>query len=279
MLTLSSENIQIEVAPEIGGRITTFTDRRTGYQFLWKNPNLELRKEQPGAQYDPNFYGGIDELMPNDMPETIDEVECPDHGELWTASFEHKVLSTHSVAMWTTLPKFQFEIVKVIEVIDYSCRVLTRVTNHSQTAKPFLWKLHAAVAIQPGDAIDCSAERYTAADPDWSRRKDEGKWEGEVVPEFDGTAEFLYLHGLWNGYMSWERGGKKFDVRFDTAVFPYAWYFASYGGFDGHHVAILEPCTCMPISVNEAALLGQCPILQPGQTIETTYSYRGIDED
>ena len=78
-----------------------------------------------------------------------------------------------------------------------------------------------------------------------------------------------------DGRIGWRRGGKSFSIEFDLNVFPYAWYFASYGGFDGHHVAILEPCTTVPISVNEAKDLGTCPVLQPGESIETTYTYRG----
>jgi hypothetical protein len=37
--------------------------------------------------------------------------------------------------------------------------------------------------------------------------------------------------------------------------------FASYGGLDGHYTAVLEPCTAMPVSVNEAARLNQCSCL------------------
>jgi hypothetical protein len=40
-----------------------------------------------GADYDSNFYGGIDELIPNDIPENIDGIDDPDHGELWTTPF------------------------------------------------------------------------------------------------------------------------------------------------------------------------------------------------
>jgi hypothetical protein len=60
-----------------------------------------------------------------------------------------------------------------------------------------------------------------------------------------------------------------FAYTFDLAVFPYAWYFASFGGLDGHYTAILEPCTAMPLSVNEAAGLGQCSVLGAGKTLST----------
>lgn len=279
LVVLESAELRVELVPEVGARIISMVDRRTGYEFLWRNQDVPLRREKPGTDYDPNWYGGIDELLPNDPPETIAGIACPDHGELWTAAFDYKQVGSNVVALTAHIPRFNFEVVRVVEVAEHSCRCKSRITSHAADPRPFLWKLHPALKIQPGDQISCSAERFTVADPECSRRTGAGQWEGEIVPEFDGTAEFLYLHGLWNGYISWERGGKKFDVRFDASVFRYAWYFASYGGFMGHHVAVLEPCTTMPMHVGEADLLGQCPTLQPGQSIETTYTYRAIDED
>lgn len=276
MLTLTNGNICVDVSPEIGGRIVRFVDIRSGYDFLWRNAEVPLRRETPGSAYDPNFYGGIDELMPNDIPERIAGIECPDHGELWTSSFGVSDRSEATVSMRAMLPVFEFEVEKQIQLIGSKCVVHSRVTNLGSTDRPFLWKLHAALRIEPGDRIECDCANYSIADPDWSRRTQDGIWDQEVVPEFDGTTEFLYLHGLHCGTISWSRGNHRFSVEFDRGVFPYAWYFASYGGFDGHHVAILEPCNCMPISVNEAFRLGQCPILRQGASVATTYAYEGV---
>lgn len=276
MVELSNAYLQVAIAPEVGGRIVHFVDRRSGYDFLWRNDRLPLRREEPGSEYDPNFFGGIDELLPNDMVEVIAGVPCPDHGELWTAEFSYQQVDQTTVLLETFLPIVHFDVIRRISLRDRSCEVETRITNRSDHSQPFLWKLHAALAIEPGDLIECNADRFSIADPDWSRRKADGLWKGETVPEFDGTTEFLFLHGLREGSIGWRRGTKSFEVLFDLEVFPYAWYFASYGGFDGHHVAILEPCTTMPMSVTEAAGLGQCSVLEPGASLEGRYAYRGV---
>ncbi len=65
-------------------------------------------------------------------------------------------------------------------------------------------------------------------------------------------------------------GRHVFRYQYDTSVFPYQWYFASYGGFFNHYTAILEPCTNMPMSVNEAKEKRQCAVLVPGETLRTT---------
>ena len=38
---------------------------------------------------------------------------------------------------------------------------------------------------------------------------------------------------------------------------------------NGHYTVILEPCTAMPISVDEAAARKQCSRLEKGQALET----------
>ncbi len=86
--------------------------------------------------------------------------------------------------------------------------------------------------------------------------------------------DFFYLFDLRAGEVAWRRPAAKLKLAysFDTKVFPYVWLFASYGGFNGHYTVVLEPCTAMPISVNEAAAKRQCSSLEPGQTLQTKVS-------
>jgi hypothetical protein len=142
-----------------------------------------------------------------------------------------------------------------------------------------LWKLHAAIAIESGDVIDCPAQKAQVVDPAWCRFKSVAPFvwpwvertNASIVPAADGTMDFFYLFDLSSGQMGWRRPASNlsFVYGFDTKVFPYVWLFASYGGFNGHYTAILEPCTAMPISVKEAAARNQCTKLQPGETLET----------
>ena len=88
IVRLQSEQLEVDVAPKVGGRIIGIRHRGSGHEFLWRNSRLPLELKPPGSEYDPSFYGGIDELLPNDIAETIDGVACPDHGELWTRSLD-----------------------------------------------------------------------------------------------------------------------------------------------------------------------------------------------
>ena len=84
--------------------------------------------------------------------------------------------------------------------------------------------------------------------------------------------DFFYLYDSPTGQMSLlsEGGQHRFACTYNQEVFPYQWYFASYGQFRNHYTAILEPASAMPVSVNEAATLGQCTVLEPGEEINTS---------
>jgi len=290
VVRLRSKELDVDVAPEVGGKIVGIRHLGSGHSFLWRNPRLRLQPNRPGGEYDPNFYGGVDELLPNDVPETIDGVACPDHGELWTSRLAWRV-DGESLVLEGLLPLCGLRYRRRMTLradsphIDLHYRI-TNTTNHE---RHFLWKLHAALAVAEGDVIDCPAGQAQVIDPAYSRFSslEPFRWpilEGRranVVPGDEGTVDFFYLFDLPSGRIAWKRPSRrlKFEYTFDTAVFPFAWLFASYGGFDGHYTVVLEPCTTMPIHVGEAIDKGTCSRLPPHGMLEAAVSiYAGPDE-
>jgi uncharacterized protein DUF5107 len=291
IIRLESGLLRADVAPTIGGRVVSLVEKTTGYDFLWRNQNLYLRALPADSEYDPNFYGGIDELLPNDIPEKINGIDCPDHGELWTATlswrYDHErlVLEGRLAKCGLTYQR-EMSLRSDTPCLDFKYRL----SNPTPQPRDFLWKLHAALVVRPDDIIDCPARKAQVVDLAWSRYKTLApfhwpKLEGSpvnVVPAPDGTMDFFYLYDLAAGEIAWRRPDRnlRFAYTFDQKVFPYAWLFASYGGFNGHYTIILEPCTAMPISVNQAALKQQCSRLEPGQILETSVSiHAGIGKN
>jgi hypothetical protein len=280
IVRLESEHLQVDVAPSVGGRVVNLRNKKLGHQFLWRNAGLRLEALSSGSEYDPNFFGGIDELLPNDIPEQVDGLNLPDHGELWTLPLQWE-MTVEGLNLHGTLPVTNLVYQRTLSLqTDAPCiDVSYCITNSSSERRNFLWKLHAALAIESGDRIECSARQGQVVDPAWSRftSLEPFPWptiesrQAHIVPPRDGTVDFFYLFDLPVGRIAWTRPGAnlKFAYEFDTKVFPFVWLFASYGGFDGHYTAILEPCTAMPISVNEAAARGQCTVLEPGQSLST----------
>lgn len=60
-------------------------------------------KGAPCSAFDPVFFGGINELLPNDTPEFFDGVALLDHGELWTTALNATVVD-NAVSLHGYLP-------------------------------------------------------------------------------------------------------------------------------------------------------------------------------
>lgn len=172
ILRLETDLLRVDLSPRTGGRILSIYHKELGREFLWKNEGLPLRISKPGAPYDPNFWGGIDEVIPTDLPEVIGGLSSPDHGELWTMPLEAQI-EGDAVLLEGVLPWWGLHYQKRVSLrrntpwidLDY------RIENPTSERRAFLWKLHAAAKITPGDRIFCPAEWAVAADPQWSRWK------------------------------------------------------------------------------------------------------------
>ena len=281
ILRLENDLLRVELAPALGGKFTSVYNKSLNKEFLWHNQSLPLKELEPGADYDSNFWGGIDELLPNDIPEKIDGIDYPDHGELWTTALDHNV-DKQQVILSGTLPKSRLFYQKTIRLEENLPQVKTNYTirNLSGNARHFLWKLHAALQITAGDRLETPATTARIVYPGSSRFRvaDEFGWpeiegvDAATVPSKSKTMDFFYLYNSPEGIMKMISGQGEhcFAYQYDQAVFPYQWYFASYGQFRDHYTAILEPASAMPVSVNEAAGLGQCSVLEPGEEMNTS---------
>jgi hypothetical protein len=280
---LENELLRVSVAPALGGKILSVYNKPLGKEFLWTNKQLQPTIHEAGADYDSNFFGGIDELIPNDIPEIINGIPYPDHGELWTAKLQQEI-DGESIRVYGLLPLSGLHYSKSL-VLDPSSPVIQltyTIRNDSGERRNFLWKLHAALNIEAGDRLVTSARQAQVVDPEYSRFKKEPnafEWphientDASILPAKEGTMDFFYLYDTEKGEMQLvSKSGHVFSYLYDKKVFPYEWLFASYGGFLDHYTAILEPCTNMPISVNDAKQLGQSATLDAGESLTTSVS-------
>jgi hypothetical protein len=274
---IENDHLRVVVAPSIGGRVVSLVHRPREREWLWRNPHLTLAPCAPGTAYDPNFYGGLDEVIPGDLPETIHGIAVPDHGELWTLPLQAEA-HAGALILRGRLPQFGLEYRRVMRLDANRLRCGYEIVNRSGAARTFLWKMHAALAVHPGDRVVCPAATAQPVEPAWSRRPSpvpfawpnaDGR-DYSVVPAPDGTTEFLYLTGLLEGRLGLAAAdGARLDCSFDPAVFPCCVFFAAYGAMGGAYTAVLEPCSAMPASVTTAAERGFCSRLAAGASLVT----------
>ncbi|MBS1667264.1 MAG: DUF5107 domain-containing protein [Bacteroidetes bacterium] len=281
IIICENDFIRLAIAPGVGGKITSIFNKELGKEFLWKNENLLLQQYTLGTDYDTHFYGGFDELLPSDSSETVDGIDYPDHGELWTTALDFKI-ENDLVSVFGKLELSGLVYKKTLRLEKDSATIYLDycIKNESHSSKNFLWKLHPALSIKEGDQLLTKANKAKLVDPSYSRfsNPDEFRWpmiehtDASLVPAKSKSMDFFYLYQIDKPEMAfWDKKADSlFLMEYDKKIFPYQWYFASYGGFQDHYTAIPEPCSTMPISINEAAALNQCTVLAKGEELNTT---------
>lgn len=287
-IVLENDRIRVEILPELGARVNRIEHRASGTDLLWHNPRIEPRAVPIGASYDDNFAGGWDELFPNDFAGPVGDANYPDHGELWSQSWDHEITARGPDEVTVVLRRLGS-----VTTTDVEKRITLRagesqlhfdhhITNVGHKGLDFLWKLHPAMAIEPGDRIDVPGQTGELVDPGFGRFSEPRTFPWPVatpiggapvdvslVPALDGTREFVYVRDLTDGWCAIRRQrlGIGFGLVFPPEIFTSVWLFMTFGGWRGLETVVLEPCTTVPKDLNEAIARGTARHLEPGETL------------
>lgn len=275
-IVLRNGIIAVAVLPAQGGKITEMRFAGDARNYIWFDER-QAAKYDPAADYDPQFSGGIEELLPSDIPETIDGIAYPDHGELWRTPLCVEQSCDNQLLLTATLNSTGFYYRREMMLDGNSLLCKTTIRNIGEHTKHFLWKLHGAVSIAPGDTIHIPANCMTAADVEWSTLPDimPRAFCGIITaPENDGSSEFLYLTDLnGNCCEAHFADGHRLRCEFDGRIFTTIWYFGTYGKLNGSYTGILEPCMNYPASIKDAVSGGCCASLEPSESLSTTVKW------
>jgi len=289
-IILENRFLRLVVLPEAGAKIAQITYKPLDADLLWANAAVAHSRQLPGAAYDDVWSGGWDELFPNDEAGLHLGQALPDHGELWTGEWQAEpfeeagAVGVH-LRFRTPVSKFLVERTIRLGAESTGFEVAYRLTNQNSEAYPFLWKLHPAFAVSAAHRIDLPAMRVvrepafegTLGDAplcfDWPYAQLGGRtMDLRMVPDVSSKAlHFFYgteMAGGWCGITNLANG-LACALRFDPAVFPSCWLFASHGGWQDLNVAVLEPATGYPFQMEAMMAAGRARWLGPGESLET----------
>lgn len=301
---IENEQLRVVIMPELGAKMWQLTYKPKSKDLLWQHPRLKARKVPFHSLYDDTFFGGWDELFPNDMSEKINDEEEPDHGEIWTLPWNYNLekISDDEVVvhLWVDTVILVSRVEKWITLRrdESKLHFHHKITNTGQIDQPFLWKLHVAMSVDEHSRIDMGAKKMyiedfgptrigkTGVSYEWPYVSDEQGIRHDmrkVLPMHARINEFQYATEMNDGWcaVTHTKDQIGFGLSFDLNMLPSCWLFASYGGWRNLQTVVFEPCTGYPISVNDGMKSGTHQILQAGQTMEydvTAVVYEGITE-
>jgi hypothetical protein len=293
---LCRDDLTVVVVPELGGKICSILWQ--GREVLARNPLRPARYAAPYADFDAS---GFDECLPAIGPspypaEPWQGTEIPDHGEVWSLPWSHRVesdrlrLSVHGV-------RYPYTFEKSIELRSSGAiRLRYALTNHAPFPFPFLWSAHPLLVPRPGMRIHLPSE--TRVRVDWSKDDRLGgvlaehPWpltrdsQGREVdlslisgPE-TGHVDKLYTTRLHEGWCALHDPADGFYVvmLFQPEQVPYVGLSINLGGWpldrSPYYNVGLEPCNGYPDRLDLAVARGDCAVAGPGERCEWQFDLR-----
>jgi galactose mutarotase-like enzyme len=160
-LSIQTGVIELSIIPELGGKINSLRDSRTGREWLWRHPRFIYKHVPHGSSYTAQSdTGGWDECFPS-----VAQCEYPsapwqgaaiqDHGELWSHPVEFEM--DEQDGRVTLLTRWQgiilpYTFTRVVTLKENSSIVHVdyEVVNNVDQPINYVWCIHPLLAIEPG---------------------------------------------------------------------------------------------------------------------------------
>ncbi|NLJ09839.1 MAG: hypothetical protein GX438_05820 [Treponema sp.] len=269
---LRSSTVELLMVPQLGGRIISLKNLKTGREWLWHQDRPDwLWTNRAGDNFGLSPQAGIDECIPTVAACTFKGRQLPDHGEVWYEAWDldpvHLIEGVLTATLQLSVSPLKFT--RSIRLVDERSFLFQyEIENTGLEEEPFIWCIHPLKNIYEGDFL-ILPEEVTSLRLDGGIGVPITRGDVWAYPEpypgirldlcqVPGTGTELCVKGfagpLQQGFAAIENKhtGDRLEFSWDPTMVPYLglWINRGLGGF--HHVA-LEPCTGIPDSLSIAA--------------------------
>ena len=159
---LRSDQVEVVVLPELGAKVLSLRNLRSGREWMWSPPEGAVFRALPlGSPFEESSLVGGDECLPTIGVTNWRGRNIPSHGEVWSAAWEldRLALTQNKIVTRVKLPlsPFWFErtltLHENVVTFDYALR------NLDFAPQEFMWAYHPLMNIQDGDRLEIRGVR------------------------------------------------------------------------------------------------------------------------
>ena len=248
---LNTEEVELAVVPELGARIISLRNLRTGREWMWHpSGGMKLFRNRPGDDFSRSPLVGVDECLPTIAPCSWQDRELPDHGEVWSAPWrvDSEAWKNGRLKTCIRLKVSPFEFERTIELAENEIRLGYRLTNGSAGNESFLWALHPLLQLQGGDRLELPAStRALLKGAAWIDAV------ASAIPE--NRSAKVYAAPVSEGFAAIgnQTTGDRLEFEWDPAANDTLGLWLTRGGWHGHHHFALEPANAGADALTQAA--------------------------
>lgn len=281
---VTGDAVRLLLLPDIGAKIVSCLDARSGHEYLWRPRDPGFRYVRPvyGDRFEAYDLSGWDECFPTIGEAAYPEppwqgVVAPDHGEVWTlpwrveATAEGVWLATHGV-------RFPYTFEKRIALADDGFVLSYRVRNPVLFPLKCFWSTHPLLVTTPSTRILLPQGvrmrvEYSMSgrlgplltEHPWPRTRDREGREldlSQFGPPEQREADKLFSTPVPEGWAALHDGESDqwLAFTFDPAQVPLVGVWANRGGWPAERPCYnlaLEPCSGCPDRLDIAILRGE----------------------
>ncbi|MEM3096895.1 MAG: DUF4432 family protein, partial [Nitrososphaerota archaeon] len=317
-LVMENSSLRVVLLLDKGSDIMEMRFKPLDINLMWQSPlgwRNPLKDTAPNPNLDGSFLdyygGGWQDIAPSagGHPVTHRGVRLGVHGESamlpWSCMVEEESGWRVTAYMRVDGVRYPFKLEKRITLTEKEEMITfnERLTNTGRQTLEFSWVQHPSFGepfLEPGSKIELpeggtvivQEESYNPlgrlrqGEYEWPNVKDRNGRDVDlsIIPNKDLIAEETsFITGLEAGrYVIWnKRLGLGFEMRWDTSLFRYLWFWQNYNTPDypwygmAWNIA-LEPCTSYPGGLSEQIKAKTHLELQAGAYVETEYKVKII---
>jgi galactose mutarotase-like enzyme len=253
---LANEEVELAVVPELGAKIISLKDLRTGREWLWHPPDgARLFKNDLRDDFSASPLVGIDECFPTIEPCFWQGRELPDHGEIWSMpwqldaeAWENGILKTR---VRLRISPFEFE--RTIELRGNNVFIGYKLHNLSTSEESFLWAMHPLLRLEAGDQLELPASTRELLNGE--------AWVDAVTSAIpDQSCAKIFARPVNEGWAAIHNRDKGDRLAFvwDSAENNTLGLWLTRGGWHGHHHLAIEPTNANDDSLAVTAARKHC---------------------
>lgn len=281
VITLSTREASVTVAPALGGRIVSLRDRLAGREWLdgWA-PATTRRLWHPAdpADFTTGPGAGADECLPTVLACRVQGRDLADHGEIWNQP-ARTIISPSSTGggpsldcSWV-LQQSPLRFQRVLTLAGNRLTLDYRLENTSCQSTPFLWAWHPLFSWRRGDCLHFDPAVDSCLSPGGGAVL---PWPGTAPGTDLSRARFapgaipaakVFLGPLRRGHAEIHtRRGNRLSLDWPAGNFPYAGIWITRGFWKGLHHWAVEPTNAPVDCLSDIGSPGRVSLLEPAES-------------
>jgi galactose mutarotase-like enzyme len=269
---LANQAVELTMVPDLGARIISLKDRRTGREWLWHPAKtLKLFKNRPFDDFAASPLVGMDECLPTIQPCAWGGRQLADHGEVWSQpwQFQESAGGRNALVVSLRLKHSPFHFKRTTQLNGSEVRFNYELTNLAAVEEKFVWSLHPLLRLRPGDELEL---------PGSTRQLFNGNaWIDSVDSAIPGNGcAKVFAHPIRVGRAAIRnrQQADRLEFIWNPNENQALGLWLTRGGWHGHHHFAIEPTNAGDDSLAVAAGRNRCGIVAGGATVSWKLSLR-----